>query len=83
MFYLVGAGYLLNLTLQHGMVWYIFSMSIITLNDIAAYMCGFFCGATPLIVLSPKKTVEGFLAAASSRSASARCWPPSSSSSRS
>lgn len=60
-FYLVGAGYLLNLTLQHGMVWYIFSMSIITLNDIAAYMCGFFCGATPLIVLSPKKTVEGFL----------------------
>ena len=43
------------------MVWYIFSMSIITINDIAAYMCGFFFGSTPLIVLRPKKTVEGFI----------------------
>ena len=60
-FYLVGAGYLLNLTLRHGMVWYIFSMSIITVNDIMAYMAGFFAGCTPLIVLSPKKTVEGFI----------------------
>ena len=60
-FFLVGAGHLLNLTLHHGMVWYIFSMSIITINDIAAYMCGFFFGSTPLIVLSPKKTVEGFV----------------------
>ena len=51
----------MNLTLRHGMVWYIFSMSIITINDIAAYMCGFFFGTTPLIVLSPKKTVEGYL----------------------
>ena len=59
--FIVGAGHLLNLTLQHGMVWYIFSMSIITINDIAAYMCGFFFGSTPLIVLSPKKTVEGYL----------------------
>jgi len=48
-------------TLQYGMVWYIFGMSIITINDIAAYMCGFFCGSRSLIVLSPKKTVEGFL----------------------
>ena len=61
MFYLVGAGYLLNLTLRHGMVWYIFSMAIITVNDIMAYMAGFFLGSTPLIVLSPKKTMEGFI----------------------
>lgn len=60
-FYIAGAGYLMNLTLRHGMVWYIFSMSIITINDIAAYMCGFFLGSTPLIVLSPKKTVEGYI----------------------
>jgi len=53
--------YLVLQTLQHGMVWYIFGMSIITINDIAAYMCGFFAGSRPLIVLSPKKTVEGFL----------------------
>ena len=60
-FFIVGAGHLLNLTLHHGIIWYIFSMSIITINDIAAYMCGFFFGSTPLIVLSPKKTVEGFI----------------------
>eukprot|EP00088_Acartia_fossae_P053106 TRINITY_DN6028_c0_g1_i2.p1 TRINITY_DN6028_c0_g1~~TRINITY_DN6028_c0_g1_i2.p1 ORF type:complete len:340 (+),score=57.77 TRINITY_DN6028_c0_g1_i2:110-1129(+) len=52
---------LLLRTLQHGMMWYIFSVSIITINDIAAYMCGFFFGRTPLIVLSPKKTLEGYL----------------------
>ena len=60
-FFMTSQAYLMNLTLRHGMVWYIFSMSIITLNDIAAYMCGFFFGSTPLIVLSPKKTVEGFV----------------------
>ena len=41
--------------------WTIFAFSIITINDIAAYMCGFFFGQTPLIVLSPRKTVEGYL----------------------
>ena len=59
--FLTVQAYLMNLTLQHGMIWYIFSMSIITINDIAAYMFGFFCGSTPLIVLSPKKTVEGYV----------------------
>jgi len=59
--FLTVQAYMMNLTLQHGMVWYIFSMSIITINDIAAFMFGFFFGSTPLIVLSPKKTVEGFV----------------------
>ena len=36
-------------------------MSIITINDIMAYMVGFFGGRTPLIKLSPKKTKEGFI----------------------
>ena len=53
--------YLVLQTLQYGMVWYIFAMSIITINDIAAYMCGFFFGSRPLILLSPKKTLEGFI----------------------
>jgi len=48
-------------TLQYGLVWFIFAMSIITINDIAAYMCGFFFGSRTLIVLSPKKTAEGFV----------------------
>ena len=30
-------------------------------NDIAAYLAGFFFGRTPLIKLSPKKTWEGFI----------------------
>ena len=41
--------------------WTIFAFLIITINDIAAYMFGFFFGQTPLIVLSPRKTVEGYL----------------------
>jgi len=59
--FLTAQAHLLNMTLRHGMVWYIFSMCIITINDIAAYMFGFFLGSTPLTVLSPKKTVEGFV----------------------
>ena len=37
--------------------------SLIVINDIAAYICGFFFGRTPLIKLSPKKTWEGFIGA--------------------
>ncbi|RXH85850.1 hypothetical protein DVH24_016903 [Malus domestica] len=37
--------------------------SLIVINDIAAYICGFFFGKTPLIKISPKKTWEGFIGA--------------------
>ena len=33
-------------------------------NDAMAYYCGMFFGKTPLIKLSPKKTVEGFVGGA-------------------
>jgi len=59
--FLGGQAALSNLTLRHGMAWTIFAFLIITINDIAAYMFGFFFGQTPLIVLSPRKTVEGYL----------------------
>ena len=36
---------ILDWLLFSGMVWYIFAMSIITINDISAYMCGFFFGS--------------------------------------
>lgn len=36
---------------------------MIICNDIWAYWCGFACGRTPLIQLSPKKTWEGFVGA--------------------
>lgn len=38
-------------------------VSLVVVNDIFAYFCGFFWGKTPLIKLSPKKTVEGFVGA--------------------
>jgi len=34
---------------------------MIIINDVMAYMFGFFLGKTPLIKLSPKKTWEGYL----------------------
>lgn len=37
--------------------------TLIAINDIAAYIFGFFFGRTPLIKLSPKKTWEGFIGA--------------------
>lgn len=44
-------------------VWYRFivPVSMIVINDVMAYMFGFFFGKTPLIKLSPKKTWEGFI----------------------
>ena len=34
---------------------------MVIINDVMAYMFGFFMGRTPLIQLSPKKTWEGFI----------------------
>lgn len=34
---------------------------MIVINDVWAYVFGFFFGRTPLIKLSPKKTWEGFI----------------------
>lgn len=46
-----------------GIIWFLLPASLIVINDIAAYICGFFIGRTPLIKLSPKKTWEGFFGA--------------------
>uniref|UniRef100_A0A2N9GR24 phosphatidate cytidylyltransferase n=1 Tax=Fagus sylvatica TaxID=28930 RepID=A0A2N9GR24_FAGSY len=43
--------------------WFLLPASLIVINDIAAYVFGFFFGRTPLIKLSPKKTWEGFIGA--------------------
>ncbi len=42
----------MNLATFSGMMWYVIPMSVITINDIAAYMVGFFVGKTPLIKVS-------------------------------
>jgi phosphatidate cytidylyltransferase len=46
-----------------GIFWFLLPASLIVINDIAAYIFGFFFGKTPLIKLSPKKTWEGFVGA--------------------
>jgi len=46
-----------------GMIWFVLPISLVIVNDIMAYICGFFWGRTPLIKLSPKKTWEGFIGA--------------------
>lgn len=46
-----------------GIFWFLLPASLIVVNDIAAYLFGFFFGRTPLIKLSPKKTWEGFIGA--------------------
>jgi phosphatidate cytidylyltransferase len=47
-----------------GIVWFLLPTSLVIVNDIGAYVAGFFFGRTPLISLSPKKTWEGFLGGA-------------------
>ncbi|KAK9839682.1 hypothetical protein WJX81_005827 [Elliptochloris bilobata] len=44
-----------------GIIWFLLPCSLVIINDIGAYLAGFFFGRTPLIKLSPKKTWEGFL----------------------
>ncbi|KAG0215631.1 hypothetical protein BGX33_000969 [Mortierella sp. NVP41] len=44
-----------------GLIWFFLPASLVIANDIWAYIFGFFMGKTPLIKLSPKKTVEGFV----------------------
>ncbi|XP_050238373.1 phosphatidate cytidylyltransferase 1-like [Mercurialis annua] len=46
-----------------GIFWFLLPASLIVINDIFAYIIGFFFGKTPLIKLSPKKTWEGFIGA--------------------
>lgn len=44
-----------------GIIWFLLPCALVIINDIAAYLAGFFFGRTPLIKLSPKKTWEGFI----------------------
>ncbi|XP_048498482.1 phosphatidate cytidylyltransferase 1 isoform X2 [Beta vulgaris subsp. vulgaris] len=46
-----------------GIFWFLLPAILIAVNDVAAYIFGFFFGRTPLIKLSPKKTWEGFIGA--------------------
>lgn len=54
--------FLVNNILE-GMIWFFLPASLVVCNDVWAYICGMLFGRTPLISLSPKKTVEGFVGA--------------------
>ena len=44
--------------------WILYALGAVILNDVGAHWFGLGFGRTPLIALSPKKTVEGFLGGA-------------------
>lgn len=46
-----------------GIFWFAVPAALVITNDIFAYLCGITFGRTPLIKISPKKTVEGFTGA--------------------
>jgi len=48
----------------NGIIWFFVPCGLVVCNDSMAYVSGFFFGKTPLIRLSPKKTVEGFIGGA-------------------
>lgn len=50
--------------LMEGLIWFVFPLLVVVVNDIMAYIFGKMFGRTPLIKISPNKTWEGFLGAA-------------------
>lgn len=56
----VQAHFVMN-NIFEGLIWFFLPASLVITNDIFAYVFGMLFGRTPLIQLSPKKTVEGFL----------------------
>ncbi|KAB8337281.1 hypothetical protein FH972_021582 [Carpinus fangiana] len=58
----VQAHFIMNNVFE-GMIWFFLPVALVITNDIWAYICGMTFGRTPLIKLSPKKTLEGFLGA--------------------
>lgn len=57
----VTQSYLIIQNMFQGLIWFIMPLMMVIINDIMAYMFGFFMGRTPLIKISPKKTWEGFI----------------------
>ncbi|EIM81313.1 uncharacterized protein STEHIDRAFT_172281 [Stereum hirsutum FP-91666 SS1] len=58
----VSSHFIVNNILE-GLIWLWVPASLVICNDIFAYIWGITLGRTPLIKLSPKKTVEGFVGA--------------------
>ncbi|KAA8497285.1 Phosphatidate cytidylyltransferase 1 [Porphyridium purpureum] len=52
------------LNIKSGMIWFLLPFILVIVNDSFAYFVGRAIGKTPLVTLSPKKTVEGFIGGA-------------------
>jgi phosphatidate cytidylyltransferase len=63
MIVVVQSSFIVHNMLQ-GLIWCVLPTILIISNDVWAYMWGIALGKTPLISLSPKKTMEGFIGAA-------------------
>ncbi|KAH1014020.1 hypothetical protein HUJ04_002925 [Dendroctonus ponderosae] len=53
--------YMIIQNLFEGLIWVVIPVTLVFVNDIFAYIFGRILGKTPLIKVSPKKTLEGFL----------------------
>lgn len=58
----VSSHFIMNNILE-GLIWFWVPASLVICNDVFAYFWGVTIGRTPLIKLSPKKTLEGFVGA--------------------
>ncbi|EDO06459.1 Cytidylyltransferase family protein [Babesia bovis T2Bo] len=61
--YVVMQSMMVIANIYYGMIWIILPHTMISLNDVMAYFFGKMFGKTPLISLSPNKTLEGFIGA--------------------
>ncbi|KAF7683201.1 Phosphatidate cytidylyltransferase [Astathelohania contejeani] len=58
---LASSGYAVISNIKEGVFWFVFPVLLVASNDVFAYVIGKKFGRTPLIKLSPNKTVEGFI----------------------
>jgi len=57
-------GWLFIYNIMEGLIWFVVPALLIIINDIFAYLVGYFFGKHQLIALSPKKTWEGYIGGA-------------------
>ncbi|KAF8810665.1 hypothetical protein BYT27DRAFT_7240645 [Phlegmacium glaucopus] len=60
---IVASSHFIVNNILEGLIWFWVPASLVICNDCFAYIWGVTVGRTPLIKLSPKKTVEGFVGA--------------------
>eukprot|EP00187_Rhodella_violacea_P017059 CAMPEP_0184726690 /NCGR_PEP_ID=MMETSP0314-20130426/34406_1 /TAXON_ID=38298 /ORGANISM="Rhodella maculata, Strain CCMP 736" /LENGTH=439 /DNA_ID=CAMNT_0027192165 /DNA_START=28 /DNA_END=1347 /DNA_ORIENTATION=+ len=49
------------LNIKYGLFWFVLPAQLVVINDTMAYVFGRLFGRTPILAVSPKKTVEGYI----------------------